>query len=79
MVLTLESNEPIMKEYSTTRSETMKTKLEKAIELLLGATQESEELDRIYDFVFASFSANEAQEFVNECRIAAAMRHYESL
>ncbi len=51
----------------------------KALELLENATQQNENLDNIYDFVFAAFMSNEAQQLANEKRVVAAMKHYENL
>ena len=54
-------------------------KMTKALELLENATQQNENLDNIYDYVFASFISNEAQQLANEKRIVSAMKHYENL
>ena len=51
----------------------------KALILLENSSEQNENLDNIYDFIYAAFISNEAQQLANEKRIVEAMRHYENL
>lgn len=51
----------------------------KALQLLEKATQQTENLDNIYDYVYCSFACNEAGQLADIKRVVAAMRHYENL
>lgn len=51
----------------------------KIIEALKAAKEQTSRLDNFYDWLYGAFVMGEAQQLVAADRIAAALRHYESL